>query len=257
VNLHYSSTNYSYFCFRCGFKEKTYEKCRNCSQGILTQKGVGVEKFSNMVKKFFPQAKIRTLEDICKNNTTYDVLIATEKIFYSDKNLFFDSVIVLDIDKVFAKPSFFSAEDGYVILNRLKSLAKDDFFVFSLFPDYYPISSIFKDDSWFYDKEIKDRKFLHYPPFGFLAEISIRAKTKENALKKVSLIFERIKLYYKDKSDLIDVFGTFEGTPFKLRGYYYYYFIVKTNHFGLLEELILNHLKKIKISPAKSSVIIR
>ena len=258
IGLNYSKTKKIFQCLRCGYVEKAASLCKKCGKGHYVFKGTGVERIGQNLNKLFPRAKVAVIEGrLQKNIGNADITAATEKIFYADSSgRCFHSVAVLGIGRIFSRPGYNSAEEAFILLKRLESLAAEEILIFTRIPEYYPLKALFKESSWFYRKELADRRKLFYPPFGFFANISVRGKTEKNALNKAELLAGILKEQALTREQT-GVFGPFKGLPYKLRKKYYYSIFVKARGFNSLKSVLKYSLAKVRLPGVQVSIAVK
>ncbi len=239
VSLRYVFAEKAYRCPRCSFVEEAKDSCPVCLKGYLRSRGAGIERIVQSLQKIFPEASIAMTEkkDFFQDN--WDILVATEKIFYAPGVYAVPCVIVLGIDAVFSRPRFDSAEEGFIVLKRLVSLAREHMYIFTGNPAYYPVAGLMKKEKWFYLQELKSRRELWYPPYGFLAEINLRAKKQAKVLQKAALLSQKMRVYSKH-AECVFVSTPQEGQPLKLRGNFYYTVTARAKNFATLRDMILS-----------------
>jgi primosomal protein N' (replication factor Y) (superfamily II helicase) len=92
-------------------------------------------------------------------------------------------------------------------------------------PDHYAIQFAQKHDyASFYEKEVRFRRWMHYPPFNALANVLIRSDKLEQALKWTGLLG---RWFETTRNEGLRVLGPSVAPIMRLKRDYRYHFIVK------------------------------
>jgi primosomal protein N' (replication factor Y) len=244
--LKFSLAHEAAICPYCGYREAVADICPKCNQDYIRPRGVGIERLEKIVKKIFPEYNIATAAEA--NNQTR-IILATAAIVNRGavNNAKFSSCFVLDIDYFLSQVDFQATFNAYIYLKKLSFLAQN-LYIFTNASTHYLWRGLQQSMDSFYQQELKAREQLSFPPYGVIAKIILRAKTKKNLLKQANNLYNDL-----DKNLAQQVFGPLEETPHKLRDFYRYAVVVKgRNHARLAQQLrpfIAKYRKyKIKIS---------
>ncbi len=180
-------------------------KCQHCDSWNLKTFGLGSESVEENLKERFPEKKIFRLDkDSTKGEAKIEktiksfldspgsVLVGTEMSL----NALFEeveSVAVLSAESFSNIPGFSSEEIALRTMVFSLSKASKRFFIQTK-DDVSRVISRIKDGNLFdfYNEELRDRKSLSYPPYGFL--ILLKWKGDEKS-KDADLIRETLKDY--------------------------------------------------------------
>jgi primosomal protein N' len=204
--LHSNLGNRVFLCHKClnEFSAKGH-KCEHCDSWNLKTFGLGSESVEEDIKNRFPDKKVFRLdkdsagseaksEKIVKNflDSPGSILVGTEmslNALYEEV----ESVAVLSAESFSSIPGFSSEETALRMMVSALSKATKRFFIQTKDGNSRVISRI-KDGNLFdfYNDELKDRKALSYPPYGFL--IVLKWKGDENS-KDADLIREMFGKY--------------------------------------------------------------
>jgi primosomal protein N' (replication factor Y) (superfamily II helicase) len=92
-------------------------------------------------------------------------------------------------------------------------------------PDHYAIQFAQKHDyASFYEKEVRFRRWMHYPPFNALANVLVRSDKLEQALKWTGLLG---RWFETTRNEGLRVLGPSVAPIMRLKRDYRYHFIVK------------------------------
>ncbi|MFH1392364.1 MAG: hypothetical protein ABIG90_01620 [bacterium] len=209
VPLVYHLEENQLICHYCGFKAKALLTCPKCNSWQIKYLGAGIEKVK---------------QEIAKLKLSNKILITTLK-----QNLpRVDLVGVISADTILHLPDFRSSERTFQALIKLNNLCKK-----MIIQTYAPEHCVF-DFANFYQRELKVRKELNYPPYCQLIKLTYRHK---NFLKAKTEAYRLFKKLQTPNSKLQTILGPAPAFISKQRGLYYWNIIIK----------IKNQISKIKI----------
>ena len=267
ITLTYHKSSDMERCHYCGYATKRKIICPNCHEQSIKNLGVGTEKIEEEIHKLFDANVIRMdfdttntkgahekiIEDF--QNKKYDILLGTQMIA---KGLDFPNVTlvgVINADTSLMIPNFRSSEHTFQLLSQVAGRSgrgeKSGKVIIQTFnKDHYAIN-LAKTHNYieFFNKEMKIRKELNYPPYCYLVSVKVISKDYELAKKESNSI--TVKLKNNLKSSII--LGPSIGSTFKINNTYRFGILIKykkeDNLYVFLEK-ILDYYKtndKIKI----------
>lgn len=213
ITLTYHKTSGMLRCHYCGYAENKLDVCPSCKERDITSMGLGTERLEEEIKRMFPLSKTlrmdadttttkgshnRIIEEF--NSGNYNILVGTQMI---SKGLNFPNVTlvgVINIDSSLNIPNFRSSEVTFSLLDQVIGRAgrgeKEGCAIVQTFnPDHYSILCAQNHDyKSFYEKEMRVRKNLSYPPYRFITLIKISSKDFKYGIeeaKKISLFLRR------------------------------------------------------------------
>jgi len=93
------------------------------------------------------------------------------------------------------------------------------------FPDHYAIQFAAQHDyAGFQEKELRYRRWMHYPPFSALANVLVRSDKLEEALRWAGLLGQ---WFHKTRLEGIRVLGPAAAPIVRLKRDYRYHFLLK------------------------------
>jgi primosomal protein N' (replication factor Y) (superfamily II helicase) len=201
VTLTYHRSAHLLQCHHCGHKLDAVDICPQCCGRKLRPFGLGTEKVEEAVLGCFPQARtIRMDRDTTEHKGAHASLLGRFRKFEADiligtqmvaKGLDFPNVTlvgVISADTALNIPDYRASERAFQLLTQVAGRAGrgeslGEVFVQTFDPEHESIRFAQKHDYvGFYNKEIVGRQSLHYPPFGFLANI-VSSDTREGEAK--------------------------------------------------------------------------
>ena len=242
IPLTYHKSTNSMKCHYCNHTEAKLFTCPKCHSKNINSLGMGTEKLEELINKEFPKAKtIRMDVDTTKRkgahakiindfkDQKYNILVGTQMI---SKGLDFPNVTVVGVingDSSLNIPDYKSAERTYQLLNQIAGRAgradkKGIVIIQGFNMDHYSITTASNHDyQTFYNKEIKIRKTLKYPPFYNLCYIKIAGKHPKEVEDEANKIAYYLRQNIKDN---IILGPSFSNIP-KINNVYYMGIIIK------------------------------
>lgn len=244
VSLVYHKGKHLLVCHLCGYEETYPEKCPSCSKGLFLYKGVGTEKLEEELHRAFPDANIIRIDlDSTRKQGAFEdlyhrfksgrarILIGTQMIA---KGFDFPDVALVGIisaDTALEFPDFRARERAFQLLMQASGRAgrlnfAGEVLLQTLHPDD-PVIALATQHNYrgFYDREIKERCDLHFPPFAHLILIEIQspnASVAEATAKKLRDYLGR------GQSRLYRLLGPIAAPIFKRRTLFRFHLLLKT-----------------------------
>ena len=256
ISLIYHKTTNNLRCHYCGYSTKMTNICPSCKEEAIKDLGFGTEKLESIISKEFNARVVRMDLDTTRNkgshakiiedfkNHKYDILIGTQMI---SKGLNFKDVTlvgVINADASLNIPDFRSGERTFELLTQTGGRAgryelPGEVVIQTYNKDNYCLECVKNHDYLsFYNKEMKIRRDLNYPPYYYLTLIKIISTTYEVARDEAN----KIKNYLsKNLSSNFIILGPSTASVFKLKNKYYFQIIIKYKK----EENIFKVLKDI------------
>ena len=196
-NCDVSLTVHQYFedlrCHYCGFKHRLIKQCKACGKRDLDMKGAGTEKIEDVLKEFFPEAKVGRMDyDTVRTKTGHeklldrfsrgeiDILVGTQMV---TKGLDFDNITlvgILNADLSLNFPDFRAHEKAFQLFTQVSGRAgrkeKTGRVLIQTFQPAHPIlrEVVHNDFGKFSQRELTERKKFIYPPFFRLIEVTLK-----------------------------------------------------------------------------------
>ncbi len=184
-------------CHYCGDTEEVPQVCPECSSTYIKYFGVGTEQIEEMVREYFPRARIRRMdsdttskkgsyEEILEDmkNKRIDILIGTQMI---SKGLDFEDVSLVGIiaaDTTLNLPDYRAPEKSFQLITQVAGRSgrgeeTGKVILQTYNPEHYSIVHSKKQDYiGFFNSEIILRKEFLYPPFINILNILIYGENK-------------------------------------------------------------------------------
>src|SRR5256714_2676757 len=201
-------------CHYCGYVASVPKACMHCGSEYVYFLGTGSEKLEELLHGMFPQARIGRLdrdtvrgrEDFERalnalNEGELDLLVGTQMIAKGHDVHGVTLVGVVGADAALGFPDFRAAERTFQLLTQVAGRAgrgstPGTVVLQTLFPDHYAVQFAANHDfRGFYDKELRYRSWMHYPPFTSVANVLVRSHKLDDVLKFSGLLgrwFEKV-----------------------------------------------------------------
>lgn len=218
INLVFHYKENSLNCHYCNFKMPPPRLCPKCNAGYLHYRGGGTEKIESELSRVFPQAKIKEL-DIRKDKviSDADIFVASQSVI-KEAGLGFGLIGVLSIDNTLNHADFRSSEKAFGILNGLLALTDKKMVIQTGLPNNHIFTALTNNaPNIFYDKELKERRELKFPPFRHLGLLKLRGKKADKVEAAAKALFDKLA---GDNNKDTQALSVNPGVPAKLRGNY-------------------------------------
>ena len=182
-------------CHHCGTHRPVPAKCPRCRSKSLFVAGMGGEHIENIVNKITRRSIIRVdtdtranqaAEKLIKQVQQHQITLGTSAIFTAIPGVKFDRIIWLFPERDLLYPDYRSNERALYTLVRLKQLLNSSRRKVLLVTRQQHLigKSLTLPVDKLIDRELKQRKRHHYPPFNHLVRLTISAATNQKALNK-------------------------------------------------------------------------
>lgn len=243
-------TNGRLICHYCGYQISDINKCPQCGSKYIMGFKAGTQQIESLVNKEFPNARVLRMdmdttkgkkghEQIVKSfaNREADILIGTQMIVkgHDFKNVTLVGILAADLSLNSA--SYMGSERTFQLLVQAAGRAGRGSLpgevVFQTYnPEHYCIQCAADQDyEQFYEKEMKYRKIMNYPPAGNMMEFYVISESEELLLKVVSYI--KLQLEAAD-IDNLQIVGPAPAVIYKLQDMYRQVFYFKSEDEELL-----------------------
>ena len=209
-------------CHHCDYVEPLGETCPECGGAHLMKTGFGTERIEEEVQRLFPSARTLRLDsDSAKNKSKIpevieafrkkeaDVLIGTQMIAkghdFPDVTLV--GIVLADIG--LSMPSYRSNERAFQLITQAigRSGRKEKpgtAIIQTYLPSHYAITFAARQDyELFYRKEMEMRKLQFYPPYAYLASVTLRAKNEEAVIENTYRIVDFLNDEFMDAAQIL------------------------------------------------------
>jgi primosomal protein N' (replication factor Y) len=240
---HHKRTN-RMVCHYCGFVAPVPKVCGECGSEYVYFLGTGSEKLEELLHGLFPTARIGRLDrDTVRGNEDFeralnalnqgelDLLVGTQMIAKGHDIHGVTLVGVVGADAALGFPDFRAAERTFQLLTQVAGRAgrgqtPGKVILQTYFPDHYAVQYAAQHDFvGFYEKELRFRSWMHYPPYNALANVLVRSDKLDEALRWSGILG---KWFEKTRHEGIRVLGPAAAPIVRLKQDYRYHFVLKS-----------------------------
>jgi primosomal protein N' (replication factor Y) len=138
---------------------------------------------------------------------------------------------VVGCDHALSMPDFRAAERVFQLMTQVSGRAgrgelPGRVVVQTYYPDHYAILAASKHDyASFVERELKYRRWMHYPPFGVLANVLVQSEKPEEAAGWSSILGKY--LIQNENSGAVRVLGPCTAPIARIKGIYRFHMILK------------------------------
>ena len=189
-------------CHYCGFVAPVPKNCASCGSEYVYFLGTGSEKLEELLHGYFPQARIARLDrDTVRSHADFervlsglnagelDLLVGTQMIAKGHDIHGVTLVGVVGADMALGLPDFRAAERTFQLLTQVAGRAgrgdvPGKVILQTYFPEHYAVQYAAQHDFiGFYEKELRFRSWMQYPPYSSLANVILRSDALGHVLK--------------------------------------------------------------------------
>jgi primosomal protein N' (replication factor Y) (superfamily II helicase) len=243
ISLTYHRVSEQMKCHYCGHESYVPKNCPECSSEHIRYFGTGTQKVEDELGKILPEAKVirmdvdttsrkgsheKLLNDFQEGKA--DILLGTQMIA---KGLDFPNITlvgVLSADTMLHLPDFRASEKTFQLLTQVSGRAgrhdlPGEVVIQTYTPEHYSVELAGQQDfDLFYQREMMVRKIHKYPPFYYIALITV---SHEQLMKVVSTT-EKITKYVRSRlSDKAVILGPVASPIPRIKNRYRYQCLIK------------------------------
>jgi primosomal protein N' (replication factor Y) len=231
-------------CHYCGYTTRVPKACVHCGSEYVYFLGTGSEKLEELLHSIFPQARIARLDrDTVRGHEDFertlnalsegelDILVGTQMIAKGHDIHGVTLVGVVGADAALGLPNFRAAERTFQLLTQVAGRAgrgqsPGKVILQTYFQDHYAVQYAAQHDFvGFYEKELRFRSWMHYPPYAALANVLVRSDNLDDALRWSGLLG---KWFDQTRHEGVRVLGPAVAPILRLKRDYRYHFVLKS-----------------------------
>jgi primosomal protein N' (replication factor Y) (superfamily II helicase) len=232
-------------CHYCGYKRMVPARCPKCDSEHLYYLGAGSQQGEERLTEIFPGARIGRMDrDTVRGRYDLEHLLA--RLHSGEINLLVGTqmiakghdihgvtlVGVVGCDHALSMPDFRAAERVFQLMTQVSGRAgrgelSGRVVVQTYYPDHYAILAATQHNySAFAERELKYRRWMHYPPFGVLANVLVQSQKLEEAAGWASVLG---KYFVQNQSSgAVRVLGPCTAPIARIKGVYRFHLILKS-----------------------------
>jgi primosomal protein N' (replication factor Y) len=231
-------------CHYCGYTAPVPKACVHCGSEYVYFLGTGSEKLEELLHGMFPQARITRLDrDTVRGQQDFertlnalsegdlDLLVGTQMIAKGHDIHGVTLVGVVGADSALGLPDFRAAERTFQLLTQVAGRAgrgqsPGKVILQTYFQDHYAVQyAAHHDFTGFYEKELRFRSWMHYPPYAALTNVLVRSDKLDQALEWSGTLG---KWFEQNRHEGVRVLGPAAAPILRLKRDYRYHFVLKS-----------------------------
>jgi primosomal protein N' (replication factor Y) (superfamily II helicase) len=239
-------------CHYCGFARAVPARCPKCESEHLYYLGAGSQQGEERLAEIFPGARIgrmdrdtvrgrRDLEQMLARLHAGEInlLVGTQMIAKGHDVHGVTLVGVVGCDHALSLPDFRAAERVFQLIAQVSGRAgrgelPGRVVVQTYYPDHYAIlAAVGHDYGAFAERELKYRRWMHYPPFGALANVLVQSAKLEEAAGWAAILGKSL-VQNQTAPEGVRVLGPCTAPIARIKGVYRFHLIVKSASRGAL-----------------------
>ena len=244
IAMTYHKREHRLVCHYCGYMRPAPKTCPKCGSEFVQYLGTGSEKLEHILHGLFPQARIARLDrDTVRGRDDFermlralhdgeiDLLVGTQMIAKGHDIANVTLVGIVGADAALSFPDFRAAERTFQLLTQVAGRAgrgdtPGKVILQTYFPDHYAIQfAAAHDYHGFYEKEIRFRSWMHYPPFDAVSNVLVRSSKLEEALTWSGILG---RWFENTRREGVRVMGPAAAAIARLKTEYRYHFLLKS-----------------------------
>ena len=222
IPLTYHRSDLMLKCHHCNYVEPSVDNCPICGSKYLMRSGFGTERIEEEIHRLFPEARTLRLDsDSAKVRTKVpsiveafrrkeaDILVGTQMIAKGHDFPDVTLVGIVSADVGLSLPSYRSAERVFQLITQAvgrsgRSDKKGEAIIQTYSPSHYAITMAARQDyELFYKKEMEMRKAQGYPPYTYLASVTVSGKVEETVISNTYSIIDLLNEKLKDEAVIL------------------------------------------------------
>ena len=233
-------------CHYCGYRRTVPARCPKCDSEHLFYIGAGSQQGEERLHEIFPGARIGRMDrDTVRGRGDLERLLA--RLHSGEINLLVGTqmiakghdihsvtlVGVVGCDHALSMPDFRAAERVFQLITQVSGRAgRGDLpgrvVVQTYYPDHYAILAASAHDyRAFVQREEKYRRWMHYPPFGVLANVLVQSQKMEEAAGWASLLAKSL-VKEQERGAPLRVLGPCAAPIARIKNVYRFHMILKS-----------------------------
>jgi primosomal protein N' (replication factor Y) len=259
--LSYHKKESKLVCHYCRFAIPAAGACPQCGGRLVVRRGAGIEAVAEEMRKAFPQGRIEVFaadetgrkeerERILKAFQTgeIDILLGTQLLAHQADLAKVSFVGILHPEMILHLADFRSAEKAFHMITGALRFLRDDAaseaIIQTASPEHFSIREAARGDyRAFYDREIRFRRLMDYPPFSALAEVVLTGEK----LRKVAAVARAFAGRAREAEPVITVLGPALAPVSRIRGLYRIQIILRAARRASLGRFLTVALKGISV----------
>jgi primosomal protein N' (replication factor Y) len=251
-------------CHYCGYKTRVPSRCPHCESEHLYYLGAGSQQGEERLVELFPNARIGRMDrDTVRgrfdmerllgrlHSGEINLLVGTQMIAKGHDIHGVTLVGVVGCDHALGLPDFRAAERVFQLLTQVSGRAgrgnlPGKVIVQTWHAEHYAIDCASRHDyAAFVDREMKLRRYMHYPPFAVLVNIVVHSPRLEEAADWAG----RLGVFFRDTTlPGIRMLGPASAPLSKVKRIYRFHLVVKGENRAVLHAALRSMLQYAEVA---------
>jgi primosomal protein N' (replication factor Y) (superfamily II helicase) len=242
-------------CHHCAYSRRAPDQCPRCAGRRIRHFGIGTERVESAVRSLFPDARVARLDrDSTARKDSHtrivkrfqereiDILVGTQMVA---KGFDFPGVTLVGVitaDTALHLPDFRAGERTFQLLSQVSGRAgrgeqAGEVVVQTFQPEHFSIEAAARHDyRSFFEREIREREELGYPPFASLARIVASDVIAEAAEGKIHAAQQWLADPARERG--VTLLGPSEAPLARINQKYRWHLLLKSPSAAALEDLL-------------------
>jgi primosomal protein N' (replication factor Y) len=268
-----SPTGQKLQCHYCGYKRTVPKVCPECESEHLHYLGAGSQQGEQRLQEIFPHARIGRMDrDTVRgrhdmerllgrlHSGEINLLVGTQMIAKGHDIHGVTLVGVVGADFALGLPNFRAAERVFQLLTQVSGRAgrgelPGKVLVQTYHSDHYAIRfAAAHDFHGFAEKELQFRRWMHYPPFGTLANLLVQSPRLEEAAAWSTALG---RWFSNTQFDGVRTLGPATAPISRLKRIYRFHFVLKAEKRSALAKALRSALAEAEAMkiPARAFIV--
>ena len=258
-------------CHHCGYQIHSHDYVCDCKKNDFSTLGYGTERAYEELRMLFPLVKITRLDgDVSSNDIRHevlssfadgdtDIIVGTQIIAKGHDFRRVTLACMLNADSSLNLPTYLANEETFDLISQFVGRAgrgdlKGRVLIQTYVPDNKVINLAAKQDyDAFYEMEMEERKKYMYPPYTYLAMITIKAFDQKYCDEVAMKVRQYLVSAIGNKK--FNVYGPSAPYIPHINGRYYRNIMIKYKSPEEAKE-ILHGIKALRIANKESEILI-
>lgn len=243
-------------CHHCDTQEAVPSSCPSCDSTYIKFFGSGTEKLEQELRELVPMARIARFDrDTTRKKFAhaeilqafrqkkYDILLGTQMVAKGHDIPNVTAVGILSADAVLNMPDFRAAERCFMLITQTAGRAgRGDVpgrvVVQCYNPGHYAVECALQQDyTGFYEREIRARRELFFPPFCRLIKLTFRHEREARAREGAERIKEKFIAAFAGQQEQ-QLLGPAPDVVAKFKGSYRFCLLIKTGDLRAVQDFL-------------------
>jgi primosomal protein N' (replication factor Y) (superfamily II helicase) len=259
VTLTHHRAKQRHFCHYCDYSLPAPSICPECHGADIGLFGRGTERVEDEIRELFPEARVARMDSDTTSGRggharilkrleagDIDMLIGTQMIAKGHDYPGVTLVGVISADASLNLPDFRSAERTFQMVSQVMGRAgrgqiPGTVLIQGINPDHYALlRAAAHDYEGFYREELAFRLDAGYPPFTYLALISLSGTAEKTVAQQADQAAQLLRELRRQQHSRPEILGPAPAPLAKVRGRFRWQLLVKASQRTELKQLLLH-----------------